>query len=145
MRLALLLCFFSFIWLADCVPPTCYSRVLGLSKEIIDLLEKLNNYHRTKTCVEILPKMFLDVQNSCINTKLRDFLYVMENLPTQYCRERPRIVLLKQKVTNLYRIINRICYRDLVYFTDDCEAIETGQSTPHYREDRLQLLVEEKR
>uniref|UniRef100_A0A4W5P4I0 Cytokine like 1 n=1 Tax=Hucho hucho TaxID=62062 RepID=A0A4W5P4I0_9TELE len=117
-RLGLVLCFFNFIWLADFAPRTCYSR---------------------KTCVEILPKMFLDVQNSCINTKLRDFLYVMENLPTQYCRERPRIVLLKRKVTNLYRIINRICYR-VLYFTDDCEAIETGQSTPHYREDRLQLL-----
>ncbi|XP_064821697.1 cytokine-like protein 1 isoform X1 [Oncorhynchus masou masou] len=161
MRLAPFLCFFSFIWLADCAPPTCYSRVLGLSKEIMDLLEKLHNYHLTKTCVEILPKMFLDVHNSCIVTKLRDFLYVVENLPTQYCRERPRITLLKRKVNNLYTIINRICYRlkmlcmprsdcltspqDLVYFTDDCEAIETGQSTPHYGEDRLQLLVEEKR
>ncbi|XP_071240423.1 cytokine-like protein 1 [Salvelinus alpinus] len=145
MRLAPLLCFFSFIWLADCAPPTCYSRVLGLSKEIMDLLEKLHNYHLTKTCVEILPTMFLDVHNSCIVTKLRDFLYVVENLPTQYCRERPRIVLLKRKVNNLYTIINRICYRDLVYFTDDCEAIETGQSNPRYGEDRLQLLVEEKR
>lgn len=50
-------------------------------------------------------------QNSCITTKLRDFLYVVLNHPSQYCRERPRIVLLKRKVQNLYTIITRICYR----------------------------------
>lgn len=51
------------------------------------------------------------LQNSCITTKLRDFLYVVLNHPNQYCRERPRMVLLKRKVQNLYTIITRICYR----------------------------------
>ncbi|KAG9345498.1 hypothetical protein JZ751_008642 [Albula glossodonta] len=92
-------------------------------------------------------------------------MYAVENLPTQFCRERPRILLLKRKVRNLYIIINRVCYRvtgslwpclipysitvtpavtatDLVFFTDDCEALETGQSSPRYGEDRLQLLQE---
>ncbi|XP_036407707.1 cytokine-like protein 1 [Megalops cyprinoides] len=134
--------FINFLWTAKCAPPTCYSRVLGLSKEIMDMLDKLQKHPRTKTCVEVLPKMYLDVHNSCVMPKLRDFLYVVENLPTQYCRERPRITLLKRKVRNLYIIINRVCYRDLVFFTDDCEALETGQSSPRYGEDRLQLLEE---
>nr|ACO14240.1 Cytokine-like protein 1 precursor [Esox lucius] len=145
MRPACFFCVFSFIWLAECTPPTCYSRMLELSKEIMQLLEKLHNYTRAKTCVEVLPKMFIDVHNSCITTKLRDFLYILLNHPTQSCQERPRIVLLKLKVTNLYKIINKICHRELVFLTDDCEALETGQSTPRYGEDRLQLLVEEKR
>ncbi|KAJ8268904.1 hypothetical protein COCON_G00115110 [Conger conger] len=134
--------FVNFLWTANCAPPTCYSRVLGLSKEIMDMLEKLQRYHRTKSCVEVLPKMYLDVHNSCVMPKLRDFMYVIENLPTQFCRERPRIIMLKRKVRNLYIIINRICYRDLVFFSDDCEALETGQSSPRYGEDRLQLLQE---
>ena len=35
-------------------------------------------------------------------------------------------------------------WQDLVFFTDDCEAIDTGHSSPHYAEDRLQLLQEER-
>lgn len=34
--------------------------------------------------------------------------------------------------------------QDLVFFTDDCEGIDTGHSRPHYSEDRLQLLQEER-
>lgn len=77
------------------------------------------------------------------------------------------MMLLKRKVQNLYTIITRLCYRvrtshtwllcppmyvnvcvhvcvwqDLVFFMDDCEAIDTGHGTPHYAEDRLQLLEE---
>ncbi|XP_061641674.1 cytokine-like protein 1 [Phyllopteryx taeniolatus] len=141
---AIALCFFSFACLSECTPPTCYSRALSLSKEVMTLLDKIHTYHRTKTCAEVLPTIFLDVHNSCVTTKLRDFLYVLVNHPSQYCRERPRMVLLKIKIQNLYTIITQICYRDLVFFTDDCEAIDTGHSRPHYAEDRLQLLQEER-
>ena len=34
--------------------------------------------------------------------------------------------------------------QDLVFFSDDCEAIDTGHITQSYGEDRLQLLVEER-
>ncbi|KAI4874461.1 hypothetical protein NFI96_023377 [Prochilodus magdalenae] len=147
--LLLPLLFLSCGWLALCAPPTCYSRVLGLSAEIMEVLEKVHRSPRTvgeracwKDCAGFLPKMFLDVHNSCINSKLRDFLYMAENLPFEHCRERPRIIYLQRKVRNLYTIISRACYRDLVYLTNDCEALDTGYSNPRYTEDRLQLLVE---
>ncbi|XP_035517968.1 cytokine-like protein 1 [Morone saxatilis] len=142
--LAALLCFFSFVWPSDCAPPTCYSRAVSLSKEVMALLEKIHTYPRTKTCAEVLPVIFIDVHNSCITTKLRDFLYVVLNHPSPSCRERPRMVLLKRKIQNLYSIITRICYRDLVFFVDDCDAIDTGHSSPYFAEDRLQLLQEER-
>ncbi|XP_040890099.1 cytokine-like protein 1 [Toxotes jaculatrix] len=142
--LATLVCFFSFVLQSECAPPTCYSRALGLSKEIMALLEIIHNYHRTKTCAEVLPTIFLDVHNACITTKLRDFLYVVLNHPNDHCRGLPRMVLLKRKIQNLYTIITRICYRDLVFFMDDCEAIDTGRSSPYYAEDRLQLLQEDR-
>ncbi|KAG7271128.1 hypothetical protein CRUP_020005 [Coryphaenoides rupestris] len=129
---------------ADGAPPTCYSRALSLGKETMALLNKIHNYHRTKTCAKVLPTIFIDIHNACITTKLRDILYVVLNHPNQYCKERPRFALLKRKLENLFTIITTICYRDLVFFTDDCEAIDTGHSTPHYSEDRLQLLVEER-
>ncbi|XP_016412947.1 cytokine-like protein 1 [Sinocyclocheilus rhinocerous] len=131
------------ICFTSCAPPTCYSRALQLSREITSNLDRIQRYSRTKTCAEFLPKMFVDVHNSCITSKLRDFLYVTENLPTEYCRERPRIRLLKRRVQTLYSIITRACYRDLVFFTDDCEALETGNISPRYSEDRLEHLIED--
>ncbi|XP_060757263.1 cytokine-like protein 1 [Neoarius graeffei] len=125
-----------------CAPPTCYSRALQLSKEIMDLLEKTHRSPRTKDCAQIFPKMFLDVHNSCVTAKLRDFLYVLENLPFNHCRTRPRIIILKRKIRILFEIISRVCYRDLVYLSNDCDALDTGISHPRYTEDTLQLLEE---
>ncbi|XP_007554290.1 PREDICTED: cytokine-like protein 1 [Poecilia mexicana] len=146
MRLGLtaLLCFFSVVLQCDCTPPTCYSRALSLSKEIMTLLDKIHSFYRTKACAEVLPVIHIDVHNACITNKLRDFLYVVLNHPSQSCRDKPRMVVLKRKTQKLYSIITRVCYRDLVFFTDDCEAIDTGRSSPNLAEDRLQLLQEDR-
>uniref|UniRef100_A0A3P9HFD5 Cytokine like 1 n=2 Tax=Oryzias TaxID=8089 RepID=A0A3P9HFD5_ORYLA len=142
--LVVLLCVFSCALRSECAPPTCYSRALELSREIMTLLDRVHTSHRTKTCAEVLPTIFIDVHNACITNKLRDFLYVVLNHPSQSCREKPRMKVLKGKIQNLYNIITRICYRDLVFFTDDCEAIDTGHSRPYVAEDRLQILQEER-
>ncbi|KAI5097627.1 cytokine-like protein 1 [Silurus meridionalis] len=138
------LAFLSVVQVGKCAPPTCYSRAVQLGKEIMDLLEKTHRSPRTKECAEYFPKMFMDVHNSCVTAKLRDFLYTLENLPIDYCRVRPRILFLKRKIRMLYEIISRICYRDLVPLTNDCEALDTGISQPRYTEDTLQLLEEER-
>ncbi|XP_041132307.1 cytokine-like protein 1 [Polyodon spathula] len=129
-------------FVVNSAPPTCYSRVLHLNKEIMESMEKLQKYQRTKHCVEVLPKMYLDIHNSCVMAKLRDVMYILENLPIPQCREKPRIIGLKRKIRSLYTIINKVCYRDLVFFTDDCDALETGESTPRHGEEQLQLLIE---
>nr|QJQ81639.1 cytokine-like protein [Danio rerio] len=138
-----LCCILSLLWCTSCAPPTCYSRVLELSREITTILDKLHTTVRTKACAVLLPTVFLDPHNSCIRTKLRDLLYVVENLPVELCRERPRVRLLRRRTHTLLNIISRACHRDLVFFTDDCEALETGNPSPRYTEDRLQRLVED--
>ena len=45
--LAALVCLFSSVLLSDCAPPTCYSRAVSLSKEVMTLLDKIHTYHRT--------------------------------------------------------------------------------------------------
>ncbi|XP_056293699.1 cytokine-like protein 1 [Pseudoliparis swirei] len=142
--LATLLCLCVLAWPTRGAPPTCYSRALGLSGEVTALLDRIHTRPRTKPCAEVLPVIFLDVHNSCVTTRLRDFLYVVLNHPDPACRRRPAMLLLRRKVQTLHTIITRVCYRDLVFFTDDCEAIDTGHVRPHYAEDRLQLLQEER-
>uniref|UniRef100_A0A3B3ZY35 Cytokine like 1 n=1 Tax=Periophthalmus magnuspinnatus TaxID=409849 RepID=A0A3B3ZY35_9GOBI len=130
--LALLTCVWVAVSLTHGAPPTCYSRALGLGKETMVLLDRIHRFPRTKPCAQVLPTIFIDVHVS-----------VSVILPEQLCRQRPRLVLLKRKVQNLYTIITRLCYRDLVFFTDDCEGIDTGHSKPYIREDTLQLLQED--
>lgn len=71
MRLGLtaLLCFFSVVLQCDCTPPTCYSRSLSLSKEIMTLLDKIHNSYRTVRTLHcssghVRPEAFT-LSNSC--------------------------------------------------------------------------------
>uniref|UniRef100_A0A3Q3PZ38 Cytokine like 1 n=1 Tax=Monopterus albus TaxID=43700 RepID=A0A3Q3PZ38_MONAL len=139
--LATLLCFLTCARLSACAPSTCYSRALALGKVVMGLVDRMHNNDNTKACVQYLPRIFIDVHNECLSTKLRDFVYLLLNHPDQDCRQLPRMVLLKRKAYVLYNIITRMCYRDLVYLSNDCEAIDTGRSSPQYAEDRLQILT----
>ncbi|KAL4630210.1 cytokine-like protein 1 [Arapaima gigas] len=141
-RAAFLVLLLGFAWGLDGAPMTCYSRVLNLSKNITDTVNTLLKYNKMKSCLNVLPPVYLDVHNSCTTTKLRDMLYILENLPDLNCRQLPRINNLRRKVGNLYNIMSRYCYKDLVYFSNDCQALESGQSMQRPGEDRLELLQE---
>uniref|UniRef100_A0A8C5LV88 Cytokine like 1 n=1 Tax=Leptobrachium leishanense TaxID=445787 RepID=A0A8C5LV88_9ANUR len=109
---------------ADSAPLTCYSRVLALSKEITESYETLQKSIPSGPCMDSLPALYLDVHNSCVMTKLREFI------STPQCGKFPRVTALKKKVRNLYTIMNSVCKRDLVFFTNDCGALERPLSTP---------------
>ncbi|KAG8591403.1 hypothetical protein GDO81_000164 [Engystomops pustulosus] len=108
---------------ASSSPPTCYSRVVTLSQEITESFQNLQRILPTGRCKESLPTLYLDIHNSCVMTKLRSFI----SAPN--CGRFPRVIALKKKVRNLYNIINSVCKRDLVFFIDDCDALENPSST----------------
>lgn len=102
MKLAALLGLCCLLRLSDCAPPTCYSRALSLSKEVMTLLDKVHTSERTvsthrararahshtrimcftrsvllahfqKTCADVLPTIFLDVHVSQNTRGVDDF------------------------------------------------------------------------
>ncbi|XP_048396296.1 cytokine-like protein 1 [Stegostoma tigrinum] len=133
LRKIVLLC--TFLVIADSVPPTCYSAVLRLSKGITELMGRLETFSITKRCLANLPKLYINVHNSCVMVKLRDHLYALDNLIAPQCRELKRIAFLKLRIKRLYNMINRVCYRDLVFFTDDCAELERPPPPPDPQED----------
>ncbi|XP_078399998.1 cytokine-like protein 1 [Cetorhinus maximus] len=135
LRKIVLLC--TFLVITDSAPPTCYSAVLRLSKGIMDSMNRLETFSITKRCLAHLPKLYIDVHNSCVMIKLRDHLYALENLITPQCRELKRIAFLNVRIRRLYTMINRLCYRDLVYFTDDCAALERPPPPPEPQDELL--------
>ncbi|XP_067412505.1 cytokine-like protein 1 [Emydura macquarii macquarii] len=115
LRLVVLL---SVFLLVSSAPPTCYSRILSLSKEIMASIKNLKNTESVDRCVELLPMLYLDIHNHCVLSKLRNFVAYPA------CQRVPQVSALKEKVRSLYTIMISFCRRDLVFLTDDCYALE---------------------
>ncbi|KAF4798993.1 Cytokine-like protein 1 [Turdus rufiventris] len=107
--LLLLMALLSAALLASTAPPTCYSRVLSLSKEITESFKELQT---SKTA------------NYCVLAKLRDFVAYPG------CDRVVEVNELKEKARSLYTILISYCRRDLVFLTDDCNALEIPISPP---------------
>ncbi|KAM7052178.1 cytokine-like protein 1 [Acridotheres tristis] len=110
--------------LASAAPPTCYSRVLALSKEITESFQELQTSKTVDSCVETLPRLYLDIHNYCVLAKLRDFVAYPG------CDRVVEVNELKEKARSLYTILISYCRRDLVFLTDDCNALEIPISSP---------------
>ncbi|XP_054438206.1 cytokine-like protein 1 [Pteronotus mesoamericanus] len=99
-------------------PPTCYSRMLGLSRQITRDFQSLQATEPLEPCVRYLPRLYLDIHNYCVLAKLRDFV------ASPQCWRVAQVDALKDRVRKLYTIMNSFCRRDLVFLSDDCNALE---------------------
>ncbi|XP_036056317.1 cytokine-like protein 1 [Onychomys torridus] len=99
-------------------PPTCYSRMLTLSREITADFQSLQASEPEDSCVRYLPRLYLDIHNYCVLAKLRDFV------ASPQCWKMAEVDTLKDRVRKLYTIMNSFCRRDLVFLSDDCNALE---------------------
>ncbi|NWV01279.1 CYTL1 protein, partial [Upupa epops] len=106
------------VLLAKAAPPTCYSRVLSLSKEITESFKELQTSRDVDSCVLMLPRLYLDIHNYCVLAKLREFVAYPR------CERVLEVSELKEKARSLYTIMISYCRRDLVFLTDDCGALE---------------------
>ncbi|XP_053114489.1 cytokine-like protein 1 [Hemicordylus capensis] len=109
---------------ANSAPPTCYSRVLSLGKEITDSYMDLQKSEIVDPCVKMLPRLYLDIHNYCVLAKLREFVAYPR------CQRVPQVNTLKDKARSLYTIMISYCRRDLVFLSDDCNALEIPIQSP---------------
>ncbi|NWI51852.1 CYTL1 protein, partial [Calyptomena viridis] len=117
-KLLSLIALLSAALLASTAPPTCYSRVLSLSKEITESFKDLQTSEAVDSCVKTLPRLYLDIHNYCVLAKLRNFVAYPR------CDTVLEVNELKEKARSLYTILISYCRRDLVFLTDDCNALE---------------------
>ncbi|XP_055480279.1 cytokine-like protein 1 [Psammomys obesus] len=99
-------------------PPTCYFRMLTLSREIMADFQSLQTSEPEDPCVRYLPWLYLDIHNSCVLAKLREFV------ASPQCWKVAEVDALKERVRKLYIIMKSFCRRDLVFNSDDCNALE---------------------
>ncbi|XP_010020559.1 PREDICTED: cytokine-like protein 1 [Nestor notabilis] len=99
-------------------PSTCYSRMLSLSREITESFKELQTSRAADSCVEMLPRLYLDIHNYCVLAKLREFVTYAK------CERVLEGSELKQKALRLYIMMISYCRRDVEFLTDDCNALE---------------------
>ncbi|XP_076993227.1 cytokine-like protein 1 [Tamandua tetradactyla] len=99
-------------------PPTCYSRMLSLSQEITSAFQSLQATEPSEPCVRYLPRLYLDIHNYCVLARLRDFA------ASPQCWKVAPVDDLRNKVRKLYTIMNLFCRRELVFLSDNCNALE---------------------
>uniref|UniRef100_A0A8C3XCY0 Cytokine like 1 n=1 Tax=Catagonus wagneri TaxID=51154 RepID=A0A8C3XCY0_9CETA len=73
---------------------------------------------RQEPCARYLPRLYLDIHNYCVLAKLRDFV------ASPQCWKVAQVDALKDRARKLYTIMNSFCRRDLVFLSDDCNALE---------------------
>ncbi|XP_004579414.2 cytokine-like protein 1 [Ochotona princeps] len=100
-------------------PPTCYSRLRALSSELNRDFQSLQAMEPSEPCVRYLPPLYqLDIHNYCALAWLREFV------ASPHCWHVARVDVLKDQARKLYTIMNSFCRRDLVFLSDDCNALE---------------------
>ncbi|XP_020367148.1 cytokine-like protein 1 isoform X2 [Rhincodon typus] len=122
-----LVLFLSAAMVTNAAPLTCYSRMLGMRKEINSSIENLQAKQFTKRCVAKLPDLHIDIHNFCVMSKLRTYLQAMEKVTDRRCQNvlQPTVQLIR----HLYLIMVVPCKAELVFLTDDCSVLRRKAST----------------
>ncbi|XP_078087784.1 cytokine-like protein 1 [Mustelus asterias] len=100
--------------------------MLGMRKEIKNSIENLQAEQFSKRCVAKLPNLHIDIHNSCVMSKMRNYLQAVEEMTNQRCKDvlQPTVQLIRR----LYIIMVVPCKAELVFLTNNCSAL---QRPPH--------------
>ncbi|MGH0147084.1 UNVERIFIED_CONTAM: hypothetical protein FKN15_009928 [Acipenser sinensis] len=80
---------------AFCYPPTCYTRVLNLGKEITERAQRMKKLPDT---------------NSCVMSKMRSYLSLVESLRDRICTVDKNVQDQIREVRRLYLIMAQMCH-----------------------------------
>ncbi|KAL2094800.1 hypothetical protein ACEWY4_009519 [Coilia grayii] len=107
-------------------PPTCYSKVLDMGRDISARVADIKNDPETSYCADHMPYLYFDVHNACVMETMRSFMTMVDRMRQQRCGFTLRVRELRSKLGQLYMIIERRCHGDLVFTIDDCAALVRG-------------------
>ncbi|XP_036378975.1 CYTL1 domain-containing protein [Megalops cyprinoides] len=105
-------------------PPTCYTKVLSMAREIMERFAEVKRNPATGYCMAHLPNIYVDVHNACIMPKMRTYISLLEGLPDRSCVRNRSVHKLTATIRQLHLIMAHKCHGDLHFSTDDCAALE---------------------
>ncbi|XP_016410923.1 cytokine-like protein 1 [Sinocyclocheilus rhinocerous] len=106
------------------IPPTCYSKVLAMGKEITQGAAQIKTDHDTHRCTAHLPDLYIDVHNACVMSSMNSYLSLLDGLRERRCAYTRKVQSLRAVIRQLYIIMSQKCHGDLVFTRDNCEALQ---------------------
>ncbi|XP_061596764.1 CYTL1 domain-containing protein [Cololabis saira] len=105
-------------------PPTCYTKVLNMQKELTQMAADLKSHPETGHCMSHMPDLYLDVHNACTMHKMRTYISLVDGLRERRCAYTREVRKLGVNLRQLFIIMSEKCHGDLVFTIMDCAALE---------------------
>ncbi|KAK9955925.1 hypothetical protein ABG768_015764 [Culter alburnus] len=106
------------------IPPTCYTKVLNMGKEITQRAAEIKKDHDTFRCAAHLPDLYIDIHNACVMSTMNTYLSLLGGMRERRCSYNTKVQSLSSMIRQLYIIISQKCHGDLVFTYDNCEALQ---------------------
>ncbi|XP_051257192.1 CYTL1 domain-containing protein [Dicentrarchus labrax] len=123
-HLLLALCLVPLVLSSPFYPPTCYSKVLTMAREVTQWAAYLKRDHETSFCMAHMPDLYVDVHNSCVMYKMRTYISLVEGLRQRRCAYTREVRKLGVTMRQLFIIMSEKCHGDLAFKIHDCAALE---------------------
>ncbi|XP_042196003.1 cytokine-like protein 1 [Callorhinchus milii] len=111
----------SVLIVVNSAPLTCYSRVLTMRNKINNKIERLQSEPFAKRCTSQLPDLYIDVHDSCMVSKMRDYLLAVENLTDRRCQY--TLDSTVRLVRRLFIIMAKFCQAEPAFWTNKCSLL----------------------
>ncbi|KAK1882234.1 Cytokine-like protein 1 [Dissostichus eleginoides] len=105
-------------------PPTCYSKVLSMARDLTQMAADLKRGHETSYCMAHMPDLYLDVHNACVMYKMRTYISLVEVLRDRRCAYTREVMKLGYTLRQLFIFMSEKCHGDLVFTIYDCAVLE---------------------
>ncbi|XP_026089820.1 cytokine-like protein 1 [Carassius auratus] len=105
------------------IPPTCYTKVLNMGKEITQRAAQIKTDHDTSRCTAHLPDLYINVHNACGMSTMNSYLSLLSGLRERRCAYTRKVQNLAAVTRQLYFIMSQKCHGDLVFTRDNCKAL----------------------
>ncbi|XP_030649721.1 cytokine-like protein 1 [Chanos chanos] len=106
------------------IPPTCYTKVLTMGKEISQRVVEMKTSHDTRSCTHHMPYLNIDVHNACVMHTMNSYMSMLDGLRQRRCGYSRRVQALRGMIRQLYIIMSQRCHGELVFTVDNCAALE---------------------
>ncbi|KAG8008542.1 Cytokine-like protein 1 [Nibea albiflora] len=105
-------------------PPTCYSKVLSMAREVELWAADLKLGYETGYCMAHMPDLYLDIHNSCVMYKMRTYISLLDGLRQRRCAYTSEVRKLSNTLRQIFIFMSEKCHGELVFTVHDCAALE---------------------
>ncbi|XP_059208108.1 CYTL1 domain-containing protein [Centropristis striata] len=92
------------------IPPTCYSKVLSMARELTQTAAYLKWAPETSYCMAHMPDLYLDVHNACVMQKMRAYISLVDGLRDRRCAYTREVRKLGGTLRQLFIFMSEKCH-----------------------------------